>query len=146
MTAEVKVGPIVVGIDGSPPSLDALRWAAGQALLQKSDLHIVVAWHMPNMFGWAVPLPEDFDPEQPAAAVLEDAQRSIADNYPGLVVQTHVEEGLATRSLISTADAVRASLLVVGARGHGEVTGLLIGSVGEYVATHANCPVVIVRH
>ena len=54
MAAEVKVGPIVVGIDGSPPSLDALRWAAAQALLQKSDLHIVVAWHMPNMFGWAV--------------------------------------------------------------------------------------------
>jgi nucleotide-binding universal stress UspA family protein len=146
MTATDKVGPIVVGIDGSPPSRDALRWAAGQALLQQSDLHIVVAWNMPNMLGWAVPLPEDFDPERPAVDVIKDAQASLSSDYPGLAVHTHVEEGLASRCLITTAEAVGASLLVVGARGHGEVTGMLIGSVGEYVATHSKCPVVIVRH
>ena len=146
MTATDKVGPIVVGIDGSPPSLDALHWAAGQALLQKSDLHVLVAWKMPNMLGWAVPLPDDFNPEQPAATVIKDAQDTLSSEYPGLVVETHVEEGLASRSLIVTAEAVGASLLVVGARGHGEVTGMLIGSVGEYAATHAKCPVVIVRH
>jgi nucleotide-binding universal stress UspA family protein len=145
MTA-TKAGPIVVGIDGSPPSLDALHWAAVQAVLQNSDLHIVVAWHMPNMLGWAVPLPEDFNPEQPAVDVLNAAQRSISDDHPGLVVQTHVQEGLASRSLISTAEAVGASLLVVGARGYGEVAGVFIGSVSEYVATHAKCSVVIVHH
>jgi nucleotide-binding universal stress UspA family protein len=146
MTATDKLGPIVVGIDGSPPSRDALRWAAAQALLQKTELHVVVAWNMPNMLGWAVPLPEDFDPQQPAVDVVNDAQRALSSDYPELAVLAHVEEGLASRCLITTAEAVGASLLVVGARGHGEVTGMLIGSVGEYVATHSKCPVVIVRH
>jgi nucleotide-binding universal stress UspA family protein len=146
MTVTGEVGPVVVGIDGSPPSLDALRWAAAQAVLQKSELHIVVAWHMPNMLGWAVPLPEDFNPEQPAVDVLKEAQRSISNDYPGLVVQSHVQQGLASRSLVTTSEAVGASLLVVGARGYGEVAGVLIGSVSEYVATHAKCPVVIVHH
>jgi len=141
-----QLGPIVVGFDGSPPSLGALQWAAAEAVLKGLQLHVVAAWHMPNMLGWAVPLPENFDPVEPAETVLRQAQQSIGDHYPGLVVQTHAEEGLAGRCLIDTAASVGASLLVVGARGHGELTGLLIGSVSEFVATHAKCPVVIVRH
>jgi nucleotide-binding universal stress UspA family protein len=144
-TTTTNPGPIVVGIDGSPPSLAGLRWAAAQAVLQNLGLDIVVAWRVPNMLGWAVPLPEDFDPSEPARAVLADAEGLVDDNYPELTVKTHVEEGLAGQRLVETAEALGASLLVVGARGHGEVTGLLIGSVSEYVATHAKCPVVIVH-
>jgi nucleotide-binding universal stress UspA family protein len=69
-----------------------------------------------------------------------------AGSYPDLVVKTHIVEGPAARCLVRTAQALGASLLVVGARGHGEVTGLLMGSVSENVATHAKCPVVVVRH
>jgi nucleotide-binding universal stress UspA family protein len=137
---------IVVGVDGSSPSLVALEWAADEAVLKKAELHLVVAWHMPNMLGWPVPLPQDFDPVGPAAAVVDQAQRSVATKYPDLVVKTHVEEGLAARSLMAIASSLGASMLVVGARGHGEMTGMLIGSVSENVATHARCPVVIVRH
>jgi nucleotide-binding universal stress UspA family protein len=145
--SEVRhAGPIVVGVDGSPQSVAALEWAAEEALLKEVDLHLVVAWHMPNMLGWPVPLPEGFDPVAPAAAIIDEAQQTIATRYPGLVAKAHVEEGPAARSLMDTARDVGASLLVVGARGHGEVTGLLIGSVSEKVATHAKCPVVIVRH
>ena len=146
MPATESVGPIVVGIDGSPPSLNGLHWAAAQAVREDLELHIVVAWSMPTMLGWAVPLPEDFDPTAPAQAALNEAARSMGDHYPRLVVRTHVEEGLASRTLVDSAHALGASLLVVGARGHGEVTGLLIGSVSEYVATHAKCTVVVVRH
>ncbi len=146
MPATESVGPIVVGIDGSPPSLNGLHWAAAQAVREDLELHIVVAWSMPTMLGWAVPLPEDFDPIAPAQAALNEAARSMGDHYPGLVVRTHVEEGLASRTLVDSAHTLGASLLVVGARGHGEVTGLLIGSVSEYVATHAKCTVVVVRH
>ncbi len=144
MTAS-NSGPIVVGIDGSEPSIAALEWAGAEAALRQSELHLVVAWKMPNMLGWQVPLPDDFDPVHPAQKVLDDAQQAVKDHHPELVVQTHIMEGLASRSLIDTADGVGASLLVVGARGHGEVTGMLIGAVGEFVATHAHCPVVIVR-
>ncbi len=146
MTTTPELGPIVAGIDGSPPSLAALHWAAGQCALQRLDLHIVVAWTIPSMLGWTVPLPEDFDPAEPAHAIVAETEQLLDEDYPGLAVKTHVEQGLAGRCLVDTADAVHASLLVVGARGHGEVTGLLIGSVSEYVATHAKCPVVIVRH
>jgi nucleotide-binding universal stress UspA family protein len=139
-------GPVVVGVDGSPPSLTALAWAAEEASLKKLDLHVVVAWHMPLMLGMPLPLPTGFDPLEPARDVLEQAQRAVADSYPDLVVKTHVEEGPAARGLVRTAQAVGASLLVVGARGHGEVAGLLMGSVSENVATHAKCPVVVVRH
>ena len=140
-----KSGAIVVGIDGSAPSLAGLRWAAAQAVLQSLQLDIVVAWRVPNMLGWPVPLPEDFDPAEPAQAVLADAELLLDENYPGLTVKTHVDEGLPGQCLVDTAEALGASLLVVGARGHGEVTGLLIGSVSEFVATHAKCPVVIVH-
>lgn len=146
MTATDRTGPIVVGVDGSPPSFAALQWAAEQAILEKVDLHAVVAWHMPDMLGWPVPLPDDFDPIGPAAAVLKEAQQLIADKYPGVQVRTHIEEGLAPRLLMTTAEQLGASLLVVGARGHGEVTGMLMGSVSGNVAAHAKCPVVVVRH
>jgi nucleotide-binding universal stress UspA family protein len=126
--------------------MGALEWAAEEANTKKVDLHVVVAWHLPVMLGMPLPLPTDFDPLEPAREVLEGAKRSVAANYPDLVVKTHVKEGSAARALVHTAAEVGASLLVVGARGHGEVTGLLIGSVSENVATHAKCPVVIVRH
>ncbi len=136
----------MVGVDGSSPSLAALEWAAEQAATKKVDVHVVVGWHLPLMLGMPLPLPDDFDPLEPAQDVLEEVRRSIARSYPDLVVETHVEEGPVARSLLRTAEAVHASLLVVGARGHGEVTGLLIGSVSENVVTHAKCPVVVVRH
>ena len=109
------------------------------------DLHVVVGWHLPLMLGMPLPLPDDFDPLA-ANDVLAEVRQSIARNHPDLVVKTHVEEGQVARSLLRTAEAVGASLLMMGARGHGEVTGLLIGSVSEYVVTHAKCPVVVVRH
>jgi nucleotide-binding universal stress UspA family protein len=141
-----SVGPVVVGIDGSPQSIAALHWAAALAVLQKLELHVVVAWQVPNMLGWPVPLPENFDPREPALAVAGDAQRVLNEKYPCLPVQTHVVEGPASRCLLDMAQTVGASVLVVGARGHGEVTGLLIGSVSEYVTAHAKCPVVVVHH
>ena len=139
-------GPIVVGVDGSSPSLAALAWAAEEASIKERELHVVVGWHLPLMLGMPLPLPSDFDPMEPARAVLDEIRQMMSGNYPDMVVKTYIEEGPAARSLIRIAHAVGASLLVVGARGHGEVAGLLMGSVSENVATHAKCPVVIVRH
>jgi nucleotide-binding universal stress UspA family protein len=124
----------------------ALEWAAEEASVKGRELHVVVGWHLPLMLGMPLPLPTGFDPLEPARDVLDDAQRLVAAQYPDLVVETHIEEGPAARSLVRTAHALGASLLVVGARGHGEVAGLLMGSVSENVATHAKCPVVVVRH
>ena len=86
-------GPIVVGVDGSPPSLKALEWAADEASAKKVDLHLVIGWHLPLMLGMPLPLPTDFDPLAPARDVLEEARRTVAADYPDLVVKTHIEEG-----------------------------------------------------
>jgi nucleotide-binding universal stress UspA family protein len=139
-------GPIVVGVDGSSPSLTALEWAAEQASTKNLDLHVVVGWHLPLMLGMPLPLPTGFDPLEPARDIIDEVERTIAARYPDVVVKTHMEEGPAARSLVRAAHALGASLLVVGARGHGEVAGLLMGSVSEHVVTHAKCPVVVVRH
>jgi nucleotide-binding universal stress UspA family protein len=146
MSGEGHTGPIVVGVDGSSQSLAALEWAAEEASLKKVDLHVVVAWHIPNMFGGPIPLPENFDPVGPAEGVLKEAQEWVTGKHPELVVKGDVVEGFAARALMGTAEALGASLLVVGARGHGEISGMLIGSVSENVASHAKCPVVVVRH
>ena len=56
-------GRIVAGVDGSPSSLDALSWAARQAHLTGSSLEVVMTWEWPSSYGWAAPIPDDFDPE-----------------------------------------------------------------------------------
>ena len=69
MTAEPSsdTGRIVVGFDGSDSSLDALAWAARQAVLTDSTLEVVMTWEWPTSYGWAVPVPDDFDPESESA-------------------------------------------------------------------------------
>ena len=68
-------GRIVVGIDGSPSSLDALSWAARQAHLTGSSLEIVMTWEWPSSYGWAAPIPDDFDPEEDVRHSLESRRR-----------------------------------------------------------------------
>ena len=73
MTPEVAAGTgrIVVGVDGSRSSLDALSWAARQAHLTGSTLEAVMTWEWPTSYGWAVPVPTDFDPEEDVRHSLE---------------------------------------------------------------------------
>jgi len=75
MTPEQATGTgrIVVGIDGSPSSLDALAWAARQADLTGSSLEIIMTWEWPSSYGWAVAFPSDFDPEKDVRHALESA-------------------------------------------------------------------------
>ena len=61
--AAAEAGRIVAGFDGSDPSAEALGWAVRQALLTDCTLEVVMTWEWPNSLGWAVPIPEDFDPE-----------------------------------------------------------------------------------
>ena len=134
---------IVVGVDGSPSSLDALSWAARQAHLTGSSLEIVMAWEWPSSYDWAVPVPDDFDPEQEVRRALEGAVASVRTAYPDLSVDPRVVGGHPAPILVEASKG--ADLLVVGSRGHGEFVGMLLGSVSEYCATNAHCPVVVHR-
>jgi nucleotide-binding universal stress UspA family protein len=136
-------GRIVVGIDGSPPSLVALEWAARQAELTNSAVRIVGTWEWPTSFGWAVPIPDGFDPEQNVQKALDQTEADIRAKHPTLEISTEALQGHPAPILVE--ESKRADLLVVGSRGHGEFVGMLIGSVSEYCATNAHCPVLVHR-
>ena len=136
-------GRIVAGFDGSAPSLEALAWAARQADLTGSTLEIVMTWEWPTSYGWAVPIPTDFDPEKDVQQAVDTATAGLRAEHPGLVVDTRLVEGHPAPVLVEASKD--ADLLVVGSRGHGEFVGMLIGSVSAYCVTNARCPVLVYR-
>lgn len=136
-------GLIVVGVDGSESSIDALRWAANQARLVDAALEVVTTWEYPNSFGWAPAWPPDWDPGGDARKALEQVVSEVLGAEPDVEVRRIVLEGHPAPALVHAAKD--ADMLVVGSRGHGEFTGMLIGSVSEHCATHSPCVVVIVR-
>jgi nucleotide-binding universal stress UspA family protein len=138
--------PIVVGVDGSEQSTAAVRWAAREAHRRQAPLRVVHAWVWPL---YRVPLgPAPGAPPgaglRAAAESLLAAARSTARAVAGdLAVGTSLEVGTAVPVLLRAADG--AALLVVGNRGLGGFSGLLLGSTGIAVSARARCPVVVVR-
>lgn len=140
-TTELPLRGVVVGVDGSPSSEHALRWAAGQARLTGRDLHAVITWDVPVMYD--MPLTGEFDWSGDAARALAKTVENVLGEPDASHVLRHVIQGGPARVLI---DAGRdADLLVVGSRGHGGLPGLLIGSVSQHVIAHAACPLVLVH-
>jgi nucleotide-binding universal stress UspA family protein len=134
---------IVVGVDGSESSLQALEWAAEQARLTSRRLVAVTTWEWPATYSAFVGWPAEVHFEQHAARILHaSVQKALGDSQTAGLTEK-VIHGSAALVLVDASKA--ASLVVVGSRGHGEFTGMLLGSVGEYLTTHSRCPLVIVR-
>ena len=134
---------IVVGVDGSPCSLDALRWAVEEARGREARVVAVLAWTMPHVSTMHEALHVlDVDFEQDARKSLDAAVGGAVSNAE-VEIERVVTEGAAAAVLIEAARG--AELLVVGSRGHGGFAGLLLGSVSQQVVAHAHCPVVVVR-
>ena len=134
---------IVVGVDGSPSSKEALRWALWHAGLTGGAVTAVMAWDNPALYNWEIPGPEDF-----ANTTGKALNQTIKDVVPAgstIEVSEQVAPGHPARALLDAADEAGADLLVVGNRGHGGFTGALLGSVSQHCVHHANCPVVVVR-
>ena len=85
------------------------------------------------------------DARDRASGVVGDAARRLRERHPGVVVEEVVRVGEPAAELLAQIDAVRADLVVAGARGHTVLHGLLLGSVSEALVTSAPCPVLIVR-
>lgn len=138
-------GRIVVGVDGSEASKDALLWAARQAELTGASLEAVMTWEMtPTPYGYPLPVPNGYDPAANAKQALDEAVYDVLGEPDGIELTPLVVEGPAAITLLNLAKG--ADLLVVGSRGHGPFVGMLLGSVSEHCITHATCPVVVVRH
>ena len=144
-TPEPEVGPrrIVVGIDGSPASIDALGWAGRQAYLTQATLEVIMTWDWPTNAGWTMYLPEGYDPSEGMPEILSKAAADLGIKFPGIDVTSRVVQGHPAQILVEASRG--ADLLVVGSRGHGEFVGMLIGSVSEHCATNAHCPVLVHR-
>jgi nucleotide-binding universal stress UspA family protein len=135
---------VVVGTDGSPDALVAMRWAAAEAAAWDGVLEVVHAWHLPPIGGYL-----DGAPQFDADVIGDYAARTLADSVGQLDTSalTHpVKSTLAhDRPAGALLDAARgADVVVVGRRGLGKVAGFLLGSVSLRVVHHAPCPVVIV--
>jgi nucleotide-binding universal stress UspA family protein len=140
-----KGGRIVVGVDGSEASRNALAWAARQAELTGASLQAIMTWHVPTAaYGAPVPVPSDYDFIADSERELAKVAHEVLGEHPAIHVSLVVVEGHPATRLIEA--SVGAELLVVGSRGHGAFAGMLLGSVSEHAVSHASCPVVVVRH
>jgi nucleotide-binding universal stress UspA family protein len=138
---------IVAGVDGSPSSQEALRWAVRQAELTGAEVEAVIAWRKPLLAGGYVwPAFEELEPPDfatIAGQILSQAVTSAVDPDGPAQISQVVKEGNPAQVLIDETDG--AELLVVGSRGHGGFTEALLGSVSQHCVHHAQCPVVIIR-
>lgn len=143
--AASRHGRIVVGVDGSEHSKAALRWAARQAALTGWDLQVVMAVSSPgSAYAWPKPILGWSDGLPAMERSLSILAKDVLAGLPPVEVAVYVAKGSARHALVE--EARDADLLVVGSRGHSELTGLLLGSVSAHCTTHARCPVVVVRH
>lgn len=149
---------IVVGVDGSPGSDAALRWALEEARLRGSKVRVVHAYQLPQTapveagIGIAAPTrhpvfsAEDVErlqaaAEQEAEGVIETSLQRVGEAAAGLTVEHAPLPGPPAQALIE--EGREAALLVLGSRGRGGFLGLLLGSVSQQLAHHPPCPVVI---
>lgn len=138
--ATVRGGRVVVGVDGSARSLGAMRWAAAEAVARDAPLDVVHAWRLPVMTDWPMMMPDLSVIEEGGRAILDKALADPA--LKGVRVHPHLSNQSAARAVIEL--AAGASLVVIGTRGLGRITGALMGSVSRQLLQHSPCPVVVI--
>lgn len=144
--AAARTGPVesmVVGVDGSSGSVAALDWAMDEAERRGATLHVVHAWRYPYLGVRAgaaelVPLIHE-DADHVLSEALEHARSG------GVPVVGHLVEQVESAGVLDIAREIDADLIVVGSRGRGGFSSLILGSVSTVVATHAPCAVAVIR-
>jgi len=148
MTGDAGARPlVVVGVDGSEESVQALRWAARYGAATGASVRAVLAWHYPTAasvppVGLTPPTVES-EVEQRITAALADAVAKAGPDASAGQVESQVRYGHPAQVLIE--ESRQADLLVVGRSGHGAFVGMLVGSVSQHCVAAAECPVVVVR-
>jgi nucleotide-binding universal stress UspA family protein len=140
---------IVVGIDGSEAAKNALRWALEEARLRSAEIVAVHAWEAPPAMPEPGPAP-GFDlvgilpeVEEAGERLVKAVVEEVVGDDSDVTVEPVAIQGPAASVLVEAARD--ADMLVVGSRGHGGFTALLLGSVSQQLAHHAPCPLLIHR-
>ncbi|MFC9926438.1 universal stress protein [Streptomyces sp. NPDC127190] len=143
MDTDVSEPRVVVGVDGSQSSYEALRWAVRYAGLVGGTVEAVAVWELPGLYGWSGPAVDmDVDEEETRQTMSQELTDVLGEQAVGSV-RTRVVHGNPAEVLLRAAEGAQA--LVVGSRGRGGFARALLGSVSQHVSQHASCPVVIVR-
>lgn len=144
MTEHDGAHPIVVGIDGSRSAVRAAQWAADEAVRRGAGIRLVSAVRRPPP-GYQAVAPADLVEgiTTQAHEAVASARRAILADHDGLTVDTEVRAESPTSALIEESRDAR--LLVLGSRGLGGITGMLVGSTAAALVAHAYCPVAVIR-
>ncbi|MET0187481.1 MAG: universal stress protein [Pseudonocardia sediminis] len=144
---------ITVGVDGSPTSREALRWAADLAGRVGAELDVVRAWRyppapsewnaVPTNYGFLPQMPEEGQVELAMTEELDETVLSVLGENPGPAVTKRVVRGHPSETLVEESRGT--DLLVLGRRGHSGVADFLrLGSVARTLTEHGHCAVVVV--
>jgi nucleotide-binding universal stress UspA family protein len=139
-------GPVVVGVDGSRISDEAVAFAFQAAAVRGTDLVALHLWDdvfVPGTHHLQNPLVDPARIQQEERAMLAERIAGWAEKYPEVSVQQTLDEGRAVTGLLDA--AAQAQLLVVGSHGRGGFAGMLLGSTSHSLIIHSPCPVVVVR-
>jgi nucleotide-binding universal stress UspA family protein len=142
MNAARAVKTIVVGVDGSEASIEALRYAVSFAGPLEAKVVALACWDVPPVYGGYVAMGiDDFDVR--AREILQDAvEQAVGPELPS-TLETRLIQGHPRHALIEASRS--ADMLVLGRRGHGGFGGLLLGSVSSALVAHAHCPVLVIH-
>jgi len=135
---------VIVGVDGSPQSARALGWVCRRAETCGDTVRAVCAWSLgASGEDWMAQPGVSAEGQRRAERMVRDAVGRVRSDHPSVAVETTIVEGPPARVLVDL--SAEADLLVVGSRGRGGFSGLLLGSVSHQVVQHATCPVVVVN-
>lgn len=137
-------GPVVVGLDGAADSDDALGFACAEAAARKTSLTVVHTWNELSPDGTLRTM--EVLPDETSAGERCRVEGQLAlwrEKYPGLRIDVEIVRGRPVRTLLEYGEGAR--LVVVGSRGRGGFTGMLLGSTSQALLAHSTCPVAVVR-
>lgn len=140
-------GPVVVGVDGSPASESAVALAFEEASIRHAELVAVHTWiefASDSAYAYARQFMMDWTAvEQRESERLAERLAGWQEKYPDVTVRRVVTRDRPVRCLLEQAE--HAQLLIVGSRGHGRVSGTLLGSTSQALIYHAPCPLLVAR-
>lgn len=140
-------GPVVVGVDGSPPSRHAARFAIAEAHRAGVPLVVVHSWGLPVSVDMVEAVATaDLDEarlKKNGQAVLDSVLDPLRADHPDVQVEARLTERDPVQAILALDE--EAGLMVVGSRGHGNLVGLLLGSTCQGVLGHGSSPVAVVR-
>lgn len=137
---------VVVAVDGSEASANAVRWAANTAAKRGIPLRLAASYTMPQfLYAEGMVPPQELFEELQAETMttIEDAQSIAREVAPDLKIGYTMVEGSPIDMLLEM--STKATMIVMGSRGLGGLSGMVMGSVSAAVVSHAKCAVVVVR-